>query len=95
MALQIIEARVQAVWLTRKEMVTLKRGPDKGKTVERKRRFKKHFFRIGRHLRRRKHWHCRLQRAQARQICGEEVGQAIAQFIVAELLAATWQVDRR
>jgi hypothetical protein len=40
MVLQIIEARVQAVWLARKETVTLKRGPDKGKNVERKRRFK-------------------------------------------------------
>jgi hypothetical protein len=39
-ALQIIDARVQAVWLTRKEMVTLRRGPDKGKKVERKRRLK-------------------------------------------------------
>lgn len=40
MALQIIDAKVQTMWLTRKEKVMLTRGPDKGKTVERKRRFK-------------------------------------------------------
>jgi len=40
MALQIIEAKVQSVWLIRKETVTLRRGPDQGKTVEMNRRFK-------------------------------------------------------
>jgi hypothetical protein len=38
--LRIIDARVQTVWLARKVTVTLKRGPDKGKNVERKRQFK-------------------------------------------------------
>jgi len=37
---QIIEAKVQKAWLTRKEKVTPKRGPEKGNTVERQRRFK-------------------------------------------------------
>jgi hypothetical protein len=40
MALQIIKAKVQKVYLARKEKVTLKRGPNKGKDVERDSRAK-------------------------------------------------------
>jgi hypothetical protein len=40
MALKIIEAKIQTVWFSRMEMVTLKRGPHKDKSVQRERRFK-------------------------------------------------------
>ncbi|MBE7557938.1 hypothetical protein HS125_02890 [bacterium] len=40
MALKIIRAKVQTVWLKRKVKVTQQRGPDKGKVVVRERRFK-------------------------------------------------------
>lgn len=40
MKLQIIEAKVQVLWLKRKVQVTAKRGPEKGKLVEKDRRFK-------------------------------------------------------
>jgi hypothetical protein len=37
---EIIEAKVQKAWLARTETVTLKRGPKRGTTVQRTRRFK-------------------------------------------------------
>lgn len=40
MKLQIIQAKVQVLWLKRKVQVTAKRGPDKGKMVTRERRYK-------------------------------------------------------
>ncbi len=40
MALQIIQAKVQAVWLARKVQVTPRRGPDKDEDIEKVRRFR-------------------------------------------------------
>lgn len=37
---ETIETKVQTAWLARKEKVTLKRGPKRGQTVARTRRFK-------------------------------------------------------
>ncbi len=40
MALEIVRAKVQAIYLSRKEKATRKVGPDKGKAMESKRRFR-------------------------------------------------------